>query len=373
MPHANVLYPFVEESEFEAVLPALAEALRSVAPFSVRAERTEFFRHSKSITWWLSPQREAEEWQALHTALTAVLPQCKEDRPFVPHISLGQFKTARAHRAAAAKFEESWEAIDMDVGHLSLISRESYSDVFRERFRLHLGTGTVEAMDGLPPPLMDGEGGSVGFFAYDKLLHRDELQVKMGVHHRHAFDASLPGSVLCFNRRGGQPNLMHEGDDALLLRAEGEEAESKEEGELAGEAAEAFTFPATGIFYMLPPLQWEKLREQAELRDSVVEEVEVQLGSGPKTESAFVFVAPRHQLIAPNLPADFETVRTMRRAAEEHGWSELLAALTALPTAKKKSAAHQKLLFPKKKKGKKSKKRRGKKKAMSEDAADREA
>lgn len=105
-PHINLIYPFLELPSVQrdgSSLPELEKhirsrakkAMRHIEPFhmSLLTDGPKSFIHSKnSQTVWLQPSSDLV--CSLQAALKAEFAECDHDqRPFVPHLSLGQAKT----------------------------------------------------------------------------------------------------------------------------------------------------------------------------------------------------------------------------------------------------------------------------------------
>ncbi|KAF2442736.1 hypothetical protein P171DRAFT_455741 [Karstenula rhodostoma CBS 690.94] len=105
-PHINLIYPLLERPSVQSEgssLPELKERIRSrimeitrhIEPFhmSLLTDGPKSFIHSKnSRTVWLQPSSDLVS--SLQAALQTQFAECDHDqRPFVPHLSLGQAKT----------------------------------------------------------------------------------------------------------------------------------------------------------------------------------------------------------------------------------------------------------------------------------------
>ena len=200
MPHANLLYPFLEDDAsgetFAEAAAIAADALKETSPFRCSLRAFAFFEHARSSTVWLHPAAcpgVDEEWAARAAegkegkqdtdddALTSCElaegnsrslepgpPACPPAAPglmaaqtalegafpfanhlssvsaagFVPHVSVGQWPDAVSASAAAANLRAKWSPVEFDVDAVFLISRPSDgSGPFRVRARVPLGGG----------------------------------------------------------------------------------------------------------------------------------------------------------------------------------------------------------------------------------------
>ena len=203
MPHANLLYPFLEDDAsgetFAEAAAIAADALKETSPFRCSLRAFAFFEHARSSTVWLHPAAcpgVDEEWAARAAegkegkqdtdddALTSCElaegnsrslepgpPACPPASPgliaaqsalegafpfasrlssvsaagFVPHVSVGQWPDAVSASAAAANLRAKWSPVEFDVDAVFLISRPSDgSGPFRVRARAPLGGGAAE-------------------------------------------------------------------------------------------------------------------------------------------------------------------------------------------------------------------------------------
>ncbi|EKX46785.1 hypothetical protein GUITHDRAFT_51502, partial [Guillardia theta CCMP2712] len=156
-PHVNVLYPFVPEHEFPVAAARAEQALRRMKPFTVSLASMSSFQHSKySHTLWLKPEDGAAEkqeqagargeeedapLQQLYRLLLQAFPHCDDSiarfQRFVPHLSLGQWKTLEG--PPIAQLEASWEKSSFLVSHVYLIARSGFHDPFRVVYAVPLG------------------------------------------------------------------------------------------------------------------------------------------------------------------------------------------------------------------------------------------
>ncbi|KAF2033961.1 hypothetical protein EK21DRAFT_48927, partial [Setomelanomma holmii] len=166
-PHINLLYPFlaspseVNANAEEGAAPHLKEDIRvrirkAVKPFlpfhvSLQADPPGVFSHSsKSKTVWLGPSTQSV--QDLQAALQAEFAECDADqRPFSPHLSVGQARSDQAAKAVgkeikdsilkfiAEQKEEDAVALDWYVDQVFVIERKGYNGRFKVVGSVELG------------------------------------------------------------------------------------------------------------------------------------------------------------------------------------------------------------------------------------------
>ena len=154
-PHVNLLYPFVPETEFETAAQTLATALRDIEAFSVVAAGFGSFRHGKNTTVWLDPTGgessvACAQWRALQALCQQAFPHFTDQtsrKPFVPHLTVGQFEESARHAAFEAAVAQAWEPLPLHVGEVVLISRAGADAPFLVHWRVALGTGVATRED----------------------------------------------------------------------------------------------------------------------------------------------------------------------------------------------------------------------------------
>jgi len=143
MPHITLLYPFRSVSAFEQVMPALAQACRSLEPFEVQLTRFDLFAHSRrNVTLYLVPEP-ARPLKVLQKTLLEIVPDCDDMTRFAdgftPHLSVGQTRNQEAY-ALCAGWQASWQPLALTLVHVYLIWRnDPPDDVFRIGPVLSLG------------------------------------------------------------------------------------------------------------------------------------------------------------------------------------------------------------------------------------------
>ncbi|OAL05090.1 hypothetical protein IQ06DRAFT_104188 [Phaeosphaeriaceae sp. SRC1lsM3a] len=157
-PHINLLYPFlaspseIAEEGTENSSPQLKQSVRAriqkaVQPFqpfhiSLIADSPGVFSHSKrSKTVWLGPS--TDSIQRLQHALQGEFSECDADqRPFTPHLSVGQASSEIAAdelkseiRSSVAQFAKAVDgapvALEWSIDKVFVIERKGFHDRFK--------------------------------------------------------------------------------------------------------------------------------------------------------------------------------------------------------------------------------------------------
>jgi 2'-5' RNA ligase len=155
--HINLLYPF-RSSPSETVTqsgesaPTLKQDLRvrieratqKIQPFqlSLNATAPGTFHHSpKSKTVWLGPTTQSVH--DLQAALQSEFSECDSDqRPYTPHLSLGQARDASGVEKLEAKIQETVDsptALSWNVDRIFVIERKNFKDRFKVVGTIELG------------------------------------------------------------------------------------------------------------------------------------------------------------------------------------------------------------------------------------------
>jgi 2'-5' RNA ligase len=143
MPHITLLYPFRSVSAFEQVMPALAQACRSLEPFEVQLTRFDLFAHSRrNVTLYLVPEP-ARPLKVLQKTLLEIVPDCDDVTHFAggftPHLSVGQIRSQEA-QGLCAGWQATWQPLAFTLSQVYLIWRnDPPDDVFRIGPVLSLG------------------------------------------------------------------------------------------------------------------------------------------------------------------------------------------------------------------------------------------
>jgi len=152
-PHINLIYPFVNVSEFGGAASALSDHLsKTIAPFSVTFSNFKFFQHGKSsCTVWCNPQVEkGDELKTLQKNLQEVFPFCddqstKSHDGFQPHLSVGQFSGKVQSEQTINEFTKNWSPISFQVNEVFLIARKG-EDPFEFKYKIPF-RGAIEEMN----------------------------------------------------------------------------------------------------------------------------------------------------------------------------------------------------------------------------------
>eukprot|EP01105_Mastigella_eilhardi_P023021 TRINITY_DN5756_c0_g1_i1.p1 TRINITY_DN5756_c0_g1~~TRINITY_DN5756_c0_g1_i1.p1 ORF type:complete len:403 (-),score=92.85 TRINITY_DN5756_c0_g1_i1:893-1936(-) len=150
MPHINMVYPFVPESQFEKAAEEIQQAVASLQPFKVSFNALGNFEHNpKNFTMWAGPEAEPQNaLDVLQKKVVALYPFCDDlVEDFHPHMTLGQFK----QKDQMSRF--SWAPISFTVNELYIISRTS-KDPFTIKHTIKLGAqpsggGYGDVVDGV--------------------------------------------------------------------------------------------------------------------------------------------------------------------------------------------------------------------------------
>ena len=142
-PHINLIYPFLAcPSEKEPhIRQRIQKAVAGVSPFSLSlsADPPGIFSHNRrSKTVWLEPTCTLDRLRQLQAALQAEFSECDADqRPFVPHLSIGQAdsddgaqRLAETIKAQVVDFTKSQPALDWDVDQVFVIERKGFHGRF---------------------------------------------------------------------------------------------------------------------------------------------------------------------------------------------------------------------------------------------------
>lgn len=137
MPHVTLVYPFLPEDLFADAAPIVASILAGFAPFTVRLEGFDTFRHRSVCTAWLRPVADpSDAFPMLHRAVESLFPSCAErgERELVPHLSVGQFRNPEE---AFERLPE-WRSVSFEVSSIAFISRRGEGP-FEVREEVSLG------------------------------------------------------------------------------------------------------------------------------------------------------------------------------------------------------------------------------------------
>ena len=144
-PHVTLLYGFVEPATIDEALPALAQAVTSLAPFEVRLDRLITFEHHTTTTLALTPSKPAEVI-ALQRRLVEAFPWCVEQNrgdgnSFTPHLTIAQLAHGDRATLAALKQELRGVSVSWTVDAVTVLERPE--DVFHVHSTVALGDGRI--------------------------------------------------------------------------------------------------------------------------------------------------------------------------------------------------------------------------------------
>ncbi|KAH7071713.1 2'-5' RNA ligase superfamily-domain-containing protein [Paraphoma chrysanthemicola] len=163
-PHINLLYPFLASPSTtteqgdraqlkEEIRARIQHVVKSIQPFhiSMHADSAGVFSHGKkSKTVWLGPS--TQSIQLLQSALQTEFAECDADqRPFKPHLSVGQAHSDKGATAVAEAIKNSVTehlthhdevdavALDWHVDKVFVIERKGYHGRFEVVDSIELG------------------------------------------------------------------------------------------------------------------------------------------------------------------------------------------------------------------------------------------
>jgi 2'-5' RNA ligase len=129
MPHINLIYPFVPESEFGNIKSRLDGILNQKKPFEIEFDQTtlNYFKQKSECTFHLRP-KETKDVVEIHQILQKYLPNYfSTARPFEPHLTLGQTTTSRISDILI-EMKAKWKTIKFPIDRICMISRENDPD-----------------------------------------------------------------------------------------------------------------------------------------------------------------------------------------------------------------------------------------------------
>lgn len=140
MPHINLIYPFVPESEFTSMKSRLESIINSKSSFEIEFDQTsfEYFKKGNECTFHLRPIQ-TKDVVELQQAIENLLPNFfKNKRPFEAHLTLGQTTTSRISDILI-EMKSKWKTIKFSIDRICMISREDDpNDLFSIRNQILL-------------------------------------------------------------------------------------------------------------------------------------------------------------------------------------------------------------------------------------------
>jgi len=130
MPHINLIYPFVPESEYEENAEKTVNALKDIKPFRLIFSEFDYFVQAKSVcTMHLKPLTEPPNALIdLQSKLFETFPFCNElstrsTTGFNPHMTVGQFTGKVQADRQKKELAKSFKPIEFTVDRVYFISR----------------------------------------------------------------------------------------------------------------------------------------------------------------------------------------------------------------------------------------------------------
>ncbi|CAF1293269.1 unnamed protein product [Adineta steineri] len=150
MPHINLIYPFIPESEFANMKIKLDSVFNAEGPFQIEFDQSSFqyFTQKRGeCTFHLRP-KQTENVIELYKKIEKVLPNyLLKDRPFEAHLTLGQTTTSRISDVFI-EMKAKWKKITFTVDRICMISRENDpNDLFSIKNQVLLGESMEEDHD----------------------------------------------------------------------------------------------------------------------------------------------------------------------------------------------------------------------------------
>jgi len=130
MPHINLIYPFVRESNFDNIKVQLESILHRKKPFQMEFDQSSFHyfqQRGDQCTYHLRPKISTDivELQKLiQNQLSNIIPS---KRAFEAHLTLGQTTTSKIVDVLS-EIKAKWTTIEFTVDRICMISRENHPD-----------------------------------------------------------------------------------------------------------------------------------------------------------------------------------------------------------------------------------------------------
>eukprot|EP01098_Paradermamoeba_levis_P013821 TRINITY_DN639_c0_g1_i6.p1 TRINITY_DN639_c0_g1~~TRINITY_DN639_c0_g1_i6.p1 ORF type:complete len:501 (+),score=148.74 TRINITY_DN639_c0_g1_i6:82-1584(+) len=157
MPHINMLFPFVPESDFNLAKEKIKDKLQQLTPFTVTLNHISSFNHGNNSTFFVKPKdpQEVEKIRQLQSSLYTLFPHCsdlstKSAAGFQPHLTLGQVPTSKALQMQKL-IQSEWKDIKFEVNFVHLISRSATSP-FVFKHSIPIGAETPSSAPHSPSP-----------------------------------------------------------------------------------------------------------------------------------------------------------------------------------------------------------------------------
>lgn len=137
MPHINILFPFIPPEEFETFHSKFVDIFNEFPAFEIKFQKFGHFDQAKKSVLWADPCTENKEINKIYDIVSKELPFLKDNRPYNPHMTLGQFDKSEIPRKKE-EFSKEWKEIKFVVNELHLIKRDGQSAPFYIKSSLKL-------------------------------------------------------------------------------------------------------------------------------------------------------------------------------------------------------------------------------------------
>jgi len=127
MPHINLIYPFVPESEFSNIQIQLESILKSRKPFEIQFDQTSFHyfkQKANECTFHLRPKLTENIIELQQIIQNFLSNNVTKTRPFEAHLTLGQATTSRISDIMI-EMKAKWKPITFTIDRICMISREN--------------------------------------------------------------------------------------------------------------------------------------------------------------------------------------------------------------------------------------------------------
>jgi 2'-5' RNA ligase len=184
-PHANLLYPFLDDRTLSdnAILEQLHSATRQVEPFSVLLNEMGTFGGQKRGVLWLQPESsrvggEEAPLLTLHKHLEEAFPMCKDTfRAFNPHITLSHFVNLDDALTAKQQIQQDYPQLQdgllqFTVDRIYLLRREGDEGQFLRLAEIGLGADSSVELFQTPQSFPDMP------ISEDPWVHEERMKLK---------------------------------------------------------------------------------------------------------------------------------------------------------------------------------------------------
>ena len=153
-PHVNLVYPFVDPTCYDTVIPALTEAASNIQPFRVTLNTVGTFGGRTRGVLWLDPVTSEESnnpiyelqsclMQALRSAPNNIVFSSTHSR-FRPHMTLCHYNNVMDADEKALELSSEWitHPVSFDVNEIYIMERSGNNGQFCVAHTLPLGGGS---------------------------------------------------------------------------------------------------------------------------------------------------------------------------------------------------------------------------------------